>query len=101
MLLELDSKHRVVVDSSCQNYILEQLQEVKNKKTDEIKLEWVGLGFHGLSLRSVLHQYKNYAIAISDVESLNEVLDRLNEIENTIINVVKNENLRLLVNSDR
>jgi hypothetical protein len=98
MLLQLDSKHRVTVDSSCQNYQLEQLREVKNKKTDEIKLEWNNIGFHGLSLRSVLHQYKNNAIAVSKLETINDVLDRLNEIDRTIEKVVNQvKDIKLVV----
>jgi hypothetical protein len=84
MILQLDSKHRVSIDSSCQNYILESLDEVKDKKTGDIKYEWNGIGFHGLSMRSVLLQYKNHAIAISELETINDVLDRINELENTI-----------------
>lgn len=101
MLLQLDSKHRVIVDSSCQNYLLEQLQEIKNKKNDEIKLEWINIGFHGLSLKSVLHQYKNNAIANSDVESINELLDRLNEIDLTIQKVAdKFKEFKLVTSND-
>lgn len=101
MLLQLDEQFRVTVDSSCQNYLLEQLQEIKDKKTDEIKLEWNGIGFHGLSMRSVLHQYKNNALAISDIETINDLIDRLNEIDRTIEKVVdKVRDIKLVTNND-
>lgn len=101
MLLQLDSKHRVTIDSSCQNYILESLDEVKDKKTGDIKHEWNGLGFHGLSLRSVLHQYKNHDLAVSELETLNDVLDRLNEIDNTIQKVAtKFKEFKLVTSND-
>jgi hypothetical protein len=101
MMLQLDSNHRVSVDSSRQNFQLEQLQEITDRKTKETKLEWGIVGFHGNSLRSVLIQYRNVSLISDDkLETLHSVLDRLNEIERTIKTVVKQENIKLVTKSD-
>jgi hypothetical protein len=102
MLLQLDEKFRVVVDSSKQNYILEKLDDIIDKKTKEVaRQDWLTIGFHGNSLRSVLLQYRNVSLISDDkLETLHNVLDRLNEIESTIKTVVKQENIKLVTKSD-
>ena len=89
MLIQIDDKHRVTIDSSRQNLQIEQLQEIKDKKTGGTKFEWLIIGYHGNSLRSVLLQYQKESILDDKLESINSVLDRLNEIENTIVKVTK------------
>jgi hypothetical protein len=96
-MLQLDDHFRVSVDSSRQNFQLEQLQDVKDKKSKEVvRQEWSLIGFHGNSMRSVLLQYMKESLITDDkLETIHNVLDRLNEIENTIVKVVKKENIKL------
>lgn len=102
MRLKLDDHFVVTVDSSKQNFQLEQLQDVIDKKTREVvRQEWVVCGFHGNSMRSVLLQYVKESLITEDkLEKINDVLDRLNEIENTIVKVVKQGNFQLVAQSD-
>jgi hypothetical protein len=101
MLLQLDDQFKVTCDSSRQNWQLEQLQEVNDKKNGGTKFEWNNIGFHGNSLRSVLLQYRNVSLINDDkLETLNDVLDKLNEIERTIVKVVKQENIKLVSAND-
>jgi tetrahydromethanopterin S-methyltransferase subunit G len=102
MLLQLDDKFRVVVDSSKQNFILEKLDDILDKKTKEVvRQDWILCGYHGNSLRSVLLQYRNVSLISDDkLETINDVFDRLNEIERTIEKVVKSENIKLAANND-
>jgi hypothetical protein len=97
-MLQLDDHFRVSVDSSRQNFQLEQLQDVKDKKSKEVvRQEWSLIGFHGNSMRSVLLQYMKESLITDDkLETIHNVLDRLNEIENTIVKVVKKENIKLV-----
>jgi hypothetical protein len=95
MLLQLDDNHKLTLDSSRQNIQLEQLQTIKNKKEGGTKSSWEIIGFHGLSLRSALFQYMKELIVSDDkLETIHNVLDRLNEIEKTIVKVVKQENIQ-------
>jgi RNA binding exosome subunit len=101
MLLQLDDKFRIVVDSSKQNYILEKLEDILDKKTKEVnRQDWILCGYHGNSMRSVLLQYRNESLINSNLETINNILDRLNEIERTIEKAVKQENIKLDVKSD-
>jgi RNA binding exosome subunit len=101
MLLQLDGNFKITCDSSKQNLQLEMLQDVLDKKTKEVvRKDWNVIGFHGNSMRSVLLQYKNECLVNSQLESINDVLDRLNEIDRTIDTVVKRENIRLETKSD-
>lgn len=90
MLIQIDDSFRVTIDSSKQNLQLEKLTEIKDKKTSGTKKEWLILGYHGLSLRSVLLHYKNEALLDDKLETINNVVDKLNEIDNTIVRLVKN-----------
>lgn len=86
-MLILDERYRVVVDSSHQNYILEKYEEVINRETKESKMVWQGIGFHGLSLRSVLNQYNKQLLA-DEVASANieasQLSLKLDELEKQI-----------------
>jgi hypothetical protein len=49
-----------------------------------------------------LNQYvKESLISDDKLEKVNDVLDRLNEIENTIIRVVKAENFKMVAKDDK
>jgi hypothetical protein len=101
MILKLDDHFKITTDSSKQNFQLEQLSEVTDRKTKETKLEWSIIGFHGNSLRSVLLQYRNVSLITDDkLETLHSVLDKLSEIERTIVNVVKQQNIKLVSTND-
>lgn len=96
MLLQLDDLFRISCDSSKQNFQLEKLIDIEDRKSKEIKQEWKIIGFHGNSLGSVLKQYRNESLITADkLETLHNVLDALNEIDKTINKVVKRENIKL------
>jgi hypothetical protein len=100
MNIKIDDNFKITIDSSGQNLQLEKLCDVIDKKTREVvRKDFNIVGFHGLSLRSVLLQYKNESLAADDkLESINDVIDKLNEIEKTISKLVKN--IKLDVKSD-
>jgi hypothetical protein len=100
MNIKIDDNFKISLDSSGQNLQLEKLCDVIDKKTREfVRKDFSIVGFHGLSLRSVLFQYKNESLAADDkLESINDVIDKLNEIEKTISKLVKN--IKLDVKSD-
>lgn len=102
MLLQIDSNFRVTTDSSLQNYLLEKLQNVIDKKTREVvRKDWGIIGYHGNSMRSVLLQYKKEALIAEDnLETLHSVLDKLNEIDQTIDRVIKKENIKMETKKD-
>ena len=101
-MLVLDDRFRVSTDSSLQNFQLEKLSDIKDKSTKEVvRQDWGIIGYHGNSMRSVLNQYvKESLIGDSKLEKINDVLDRLHEVEKTIIKVVKAENFKLEVKKD-
>jgi hypothetical protein len=102
-VLVLDDNFRITVDSSRQNYQLEMLQPIIDKKTREVvRYEFGIIGYHGSSMKSVLHQYtKQSLINDNRLQKVNDILDRLNEIEKTIIKVVKAENFKLVAKDDK
>ena len=101
-MLQLDEKFRVSIDSSRQNFQLEKLEDIKDKSSGEIiRQEYKIVGYHGSSLRSVLLQYKNEAVINdSTLVNIHKVFDKLVEIDNTIIQVVKKENIKLAAKQD-
>jgi hypothetical protein len=101
-VLVLDDKFRVSVDSSKQNFQLEMLQPIVDKKTREVVRHEFGIiGFHGNSMRSVLSQYVKQSLINDDkLENIDSVLDRLNEVEKTIIKVAKTGNFTLDVKNN-
>jgi hypothetical protein len=90
-MLVLDSDYRVQVDSSRQNFILEKLSDIQIKGTDNYKKEWIGTGFHGLSLRSVLHSYAKQKLAddVVEVETADLLISKINQLEQTIEKISK------------
>jgi hypothetical protein len=66
-----------------------------------MKQEFKVIGYHGNSMRSVLLQYKKESLfAEDDLKTINQVLDKLIEIERTIETVVSRENIKLVVQND-
>jgi mevalonate kinase len=97
MLLQLDERFRVTTDSSLQNFLLEQLQDIKDKSTKEVvRQDWIIIGYHGNSMRSVLMQYMKTTLINSNLEVINDVLDKLKEVEKTIEKVAKKENIKMI-----
>lgn len=100
MLLQLDDKFRVTADSSRQNWQLEALEDIKDKKTQAIKQDWRIVGYFGGNLKALLNRYKNEALINSNFSTLDNVLDKLQEIDRTISSRVKKENIKLDIKSD-
>jgi hypothetical protein len=102
MILQLDDNFRVTCDAAKMNFQLEKLSDIIDKNTREVvRREWGLLGSHGNSMRSVLVQYSKEALIDDDgLENINDVLKKLDEINQTIAMVVKRENIRLDVKKD-
>lgn len=101
MLLQLDDQYKVTCDSSKQNFILEKLVDVIDKKSREVvRKEYQIIGYHGNSFRSVLKKYAADSLIESEPSSYQQVIDKLNDLERTIDRVVKRENIKLEVKSD-
>lgn len=90
-MLQIDNDYRVTVDSSRQNFILEKLSDVQIKGTDTYKKEWLGTGFHGLSLRSVLHSYSKQKIAdgVAEVDTADLLISKIDQLERNIDKIAK------------
>lgn len=101
MLLTIDDEFRVTSDAARLNFQLERWTPVENRKTKDITYQWIIEGFHGGSLRSVLLQYSKLTVMNDDKEMMvNELLDKLTEIDKTIVEVVKRENIKLASKSN-
>jgi hypothetical protein len=96
MLLQLDDKFKITTDSSLQNFQLEKLESITDRKTKEIKHEWKIIGYFGNNLKSVLRRYTDESLLDLENVTLHSVLDKLNEIEKTIETIVKKENIKLV-----
>jgi hypothetical protein len=96
MELMLDDKFKIVTDSSLQNYILMKLEDIKNKKTNEIRQDWISLGFFGHSLHSVLKRYRDESLISLGNVTLDEVLNKLTEMDSHIDKVVKADKIKLV-----
>lgn len=93
MELYLDDKHRLVTDRT--NFILEKLEPVKDKKTNEIRgEEWKNKGFFGYQIEHALKRYQVEVIRSEGEMTAEQLLNKLKEIEETIKKVVKQENIR-------
>jgi hypothetical protein len=100
MLLELDEKFKISTDSSLQNLQLEKLYEVTDRKTQEVKYEWSILGYFGNSLSSLLKRYKNEVLLDMEECTVNDVLDKLDEIDRNIDKAVKQINFKMVSKND-
>lgn len=98
-MLVLDDTYKVTVDSSVQNYQLEKLIDVKDRESGELKKKWDIIGSHGLSLKSVLYQYKNNRVADGimkenvEINNLLSTLEQLDTYIRSIASVHKNNKI--------
>jgi hypothetical protein len=101
MLLQLDDNFRITKDKSEMNFQLEKLESIKDRESGTMKQEFKVIGYHGNSMRSVLLQYKKESLfAEDDFKAINQVLDKLKDIEKTIETVVTRENIKLVAQND-
>jgi hypothetical protein len=100
MLLQIDDRFVITTDSSLQNLQLEKLCEVKDRKTQEVKHEYSILGYYGHSLSSLLKRYKNEVLLDMQECTVNDVLDKLDEVERNIDKAVKQINFRMVSKND-
>jgi protein subunit release factor A len=90
-MLVLDENYKVTLDSSVQNYQLEKHIDVKDKQSGEYKKKWDIIGSHGLSLKSVLYQYKNNRLADGIIEEnveVNHLIDVIEQLDTYIRSIV-------------
>jgi hypothetical protein len=92
----LDEKFKVETDSSLQNYILFKLEDIKDKKTKEIKQDWIRIGFFGHNFQSMLKRYRDEVLIDLENTTLEKVLDKLVEIDNHIDKAVKVAKIKLV-----
>jgi hypothetical protein len=100
MNLMLDNKFKVETDSSFQNYILLKLEDIKDKKTGNVRQDWIQIGFFGHNFSSLLKRYKNESLIDLENTTIEKVLDKLNELDKRIDKVVKASKLKLVSNDD-
>lgn len=100
-MIMLDDRFRILVDSSRQNFILEKLDDIKDKETKETKQEWVKVGFFGSNFSSVLKRYKDEAI-LNEEQNLpvNQILNKLLTIDENIHKAVKAAKIKLIGKND-
>jgi hypothetical protein len=100
MNLMLDSKFKVETDSSFRNYILFKLEDIKDKKTKEIKQDWVIVGHFGHSFSSLLKRYKDESLINLENTTLEEIKEKLNQIDKHIDTVVKAAKIKMVSKDD-
>jgi hypothetical protein len=100
MELILDDKFKVTTDSSLQNYILWKLETIKDKKTKEERQDYISLGFFGHNFKSLLKRYADESLIDLDNTTLEEIFEKLNQLDKHIDKVVKAAKLKLVSNDD-
>jgi hypothetical protein len=76
MKLILDSNYQILTDSH--NYILQKLEPVKNRETQEVTYKWKDDGYHS-TITQALKTYVNKNIADQDEVSANELIQIIND----------------------
>jgi len=74
------------VDVTTNNHILERLTSVTKEKTKEIVKEWQQIAFYGSLTAAINGAMKEDA---RNAQSLREVIERIDNFENTIKNELK------------
>jgi DNA-directed RNA polymerase sigma subunit (sigma70/sigma32) len=96
LFLQLDKEYRITTDKY--NFILERLEDVIDRKTREVKgKEWKDVGYFGSNIKATLNKYVVEKVKKEEHKDINKLIDKLDEIERTIIRVVKRENIKLEV----
>lgn len=79
------------------NIVIEQLKKIQitidNKKTGEIKNDWVVLSYHG-TLRNALKNLVDVKLSNEDYKSINQVLEDIERLKKFIekLEIKENEN---------
>ena len=92
MKLTLDERYRVYTDPK--NFILEKLEDVTDKKTKEVKQQWRNAGYFG-RFEHLLNTYANESLRSLDDTSLEEIKETIINLQKTIEEVVRKENIKL------
>jgi hypothetical protein len=93
LILQLDDRYKITTDSSRMNLQLERLETVEDRKNGGTKEEWKLLGYYGHSLKALLRRYVDEVLLEMETTTMKTVLEKLNEINQTIDRVVKRENI--------
>ncbi|MCM3109871.1 hypothetical protein [Lederbergia lenta] len=91
-MLKLEDKYRVMFEN--RNYRLEKQEEVKEKKSGEIKQVWKFVGFYG-TMNSALRRYIDEKIRDLEEVTEPELIKVLKDLKRHIDIVVKRENIIL------
>ena len=83
-LIQLDSTFRIRVSSS--NFTLENLKDVTNKTTKEVRQEWKDNGYHG-SMKAALQGYVRHSIDTCD--SVIDILATLDKLDGKVKSALK------------
>lgn len=71
------------------NLTFDEYREVRNLKTQETTMKWIHVGGYYGNMKSCLEAIKNYIInSYANIDDYKEVLDKINELNNCIINCV-------------
>ena len=91
-MIQINDKIRIVrLDKFCLE--VQELCNVTSKTTNEIRQEWKGKGYYGDLKSAVKGVFKNCAMSLAE-EEINGwklVLQRLNAIENELIEAMKGQ----------
>jgi len=94
LFLQLDKEYRITMDKY--NFILERFENVIDRKTKMVKgKEWKDVGYFGGNIKILLNRYVTEKLKNEKDNDVNKLINKLNEIENTIVRVVKRENIKL------
>jgi hypothetical protein len=93
MILNLDERYKITTTNM--NWVLENLVDVKDKKTDElVKQEWRVVGYFGFHLNHAIKCYVSEVIRNDNSEcDVDCLLVKLNEIDEKIDRIVRKENI--------
>lgn len=95
--IQLDDTFKVTYES--QNWNLYRYEDTLDIKTKEYtgNFKWKLVGHFGENFEQAVKRYARESINDSAIEKIDDVLDKLKEIDRKIDKVVKHENIRLVV----
>lgn len=97
MILDLDENYRIITDKTNQNFILQYFEEKIDVKTKELtgERDWKDKGYYGGQIKWALNKYLTLKIMYQNEVDVKRLISKIEEVEKTILRVVKRENIKL------